>query len=59
MLTPSLLIKARKCEFLRHIFEEIHRGEQEELKLAMCGLSEKYRLANVTAHLSSASGYLV
>lgn len=40
-----------KLEFTRHVFEEIHRGEQDELKLAICGLSEKYQLANVAAHL--------
>ena len=40
-----------KLEFTRHGFEEIHQGEQEELKLALCGLSEKYQLANVAAHL--------
>lgn len=40
-----------KLEFTRHVFEEIHQGEQEELKLAVCGLSEKYQLANVAIHL--------
>lgn len=40
-----------KLEFTRHVFEEIHQGEQEELKLALCGLSEKYQLANVAALL--------
>lgn len=40
-----------KLEFTCHVFEEIHWGEQDELKLAICGLSEKYQLANVAAHL--------
>lgn len=40
-----------KLEFTRHGFKEIHQGEQEELKLAVCGQSEKYQLANVAPHL--------
>lgn len=40
-----------KLEFTRHVLEEIHQGEQEELKLALCRLSEKYQLTNVAAHL--------
>lgn len=40
-----------KLEFTRHVFEEIHNTEQEEFKLAVCGLSEKYQLSDVASYL--------
>lgn len=40
-----------KLEFTKHVFEEIHESQQEELKLAICGLSKKYTLSDVASHL--------
>ena len=41
-----------KLEFTKNVFEEIHNKEQEELKMAVCGLSEEYELADAAAHLT-------
>ena len=40
-----------KLEFVRHVFEEIHEREMRELKLALCGLSDEYRLNKTAEHL--------
>ena len=41
-----------KLEFTRYIFEEVHRKQQEELALAIIGLSGQYDLSNLVAHLA-------
>ena len=41
-----------KLEFTKNIFEEVHRKQQEELALAVIGLSDQYELTKVAAHLT-------
>ena len=41
-----------KLQFTRDVWEAIDRHQQEELKLAICGLSNEYELADVVAHLA-------
>lgn len=41
-----------KLQFTRHIFEELHHKQQEELKLAVIGLSDKYQLSKLSSHLA-------
>ncbi|CAB3989983.1 Cyclin-dependent kinase 2 [Paramuricea clavata] len=41
-----------KLEFTRNLFEEIHNKQQEELKLALWGLSELYQLAPFVDYLT-------
>lgn len=36
--------------------EEVDRHQQEELKLAICGLSNEYELPDVVAHLEVPAG---
>lgn len=36
-----------KLEFTTSVFEEIHRKQQEELRLAIAGISEEYELSEV------------
>ena len=40
-----------KVQFTRNMWEEVDRHQQEELKLAICGVSSEYELAEVVAHL--------
>ena len=40
-----------KLEFAKHVFEEIHGREMRELKLALCGLSEEYKLDKIVEYL--------
>ena len=40
-------VNLTKLEFTRHVWEELDRHPQEELKLAICGLSEEYELADI------------
>lgn len=40
-----------KLEFTKHVFQEIHEREMRELQLALCGLSEEYKLDKVVEHL--------
>ena len=41
-----------KLEFTKNIFEEVHRKQQEELALAVIGLSDQYELMKIAAHLA-------
>ena len=41
-----------KLQFTRHIFEALHQKQQEELQLAVIGLSNEYKLSKVAAHLA-------
>lgn len=41
-----------KLQFTRDVWEEVDRHQQEELQLAICGLSEEYELAELAAHLA-------
>lgn len=40
-----------KLQFTRHVFEELHH-QQQELKLAVIGLSDQYQLSKLSAHLA-------
>lgn len=39
-------------QFTRDIFEELHLKQQQELTLALIGLSDEYQLSKVSAHLA-------
>ena len=41
-----------KLQFTRDVWEAVDRHQQEELQLAVCGLSEEYELADLAAHLA-------
>lgn len=41
-----------KLQFTQHIFEAMHKKQQEELALAVIGLSDEYKLSEVAAHLA-------
>ena len=41
-----------KVDLTKDAWEEVDRHQQEELKLAICGLSNEYELADVVVHLS-------
>ena len=41
-----------KLQFTKDVWEEVDRHQQEELQLAICGLSNEYDLADIVAHLS-------
>ena len=41
-----------KLQLRKDVLEEVDRHQQEEVKLAICGLSNVYELADVVAHLS-------
>ena len=43
--------KLSKLQCTRRIFESIHEREQEELKMAIAGLSEEYELSSHAKHL--------
>ena len=40
-----------KVQFTKNVWEEVDRHQQEELKLAICGVSSEYELAEVVSHL--------
>ena len=40
-----------KLQFTKDVWEEVDSHQQEELTLAICGLSGEYQLADVVAHL--------
>ena len=40
-----------KLEFTRDVFEEVDRHQQEELTLAICGLSNDFELAEIVDHV--------
>ena len=44
-------VNMTKLQFTKDVWEEVDRHQQEELKLAICGLSDEYELADVAAHL--------
>ena len=41
-----------KLEFTTSVFEEIHRKQQDELRLAIAGISEEYQLSEFVSHLA-------
>ena len=41
-----------KLQLTRDVWEQVDRHQQEELQVAVCGLSEEYELADVVAHLA-------
>ena len=41
-----------KLQFTKDVWEEVDRHQQEELQLAICGLSNEYDLADIVVHLS-------
>ena len=41
-----------KLEFMKLVFEEIHKRQMRGLKLALCGLSEEYQLDETVEHLA-------
>lgn len=45
-------VNLTKLQFTRQVWEEVDRHQQEELQLAICGLSEEYELADLAAHLA-------
>ena len=45
-------VNLTKLQFTRDVWEAVDRHQQEELKLAICGLSEEYELADLAAHLA-------
>ena len=40
-----------KVQFTKNVWEEVNRHQQEQLKLAISGVSSEYELAEVVAHL--------
>ena len=44
-------VNLTKLQFTRDVWEEVDRHQQEELKLAICGLSNEYELADMAVHL--------
>ena len=45
-------VNLTKLQFTGDVWEQVDRHQQEELRLAICGLSEEYELADVVAHLA-------
>ena len=45
-------VNLTKLQFTRDVWEQVDKHQQEELQLAICGLSEEYELADVVAHLA-------
>ena len=43
-------VNQSKLQFMRAVWEDVDR-HQQELKLAICGLSNECELADITAHL--------
>ena len=41
-----------KLQFTKDVWEEVDKHQQEELHMAICGLSAEYELADVVAHLA-------
>ena len=41
-----------KVQLTKNVWEEVDRHQQEELKLAICGISNEYKLAEVVSHLT-------
>ena len=41
-----------KLQFTKDVLEEVDKHQQEELHIAICGLSAEYELADVVAHLA-------
>ena len=41
-----------KLEFTKNIFEEVHRKQQQELTLAVIGLSDQYELWKIAAQVA-------
>lgn len=40
-----------KLEFTKHVFEEIHSKQQEQVKLSVIGLSDEYKLSDTASQL--------
>ena len=45
-------VNLTKLQFTGDVWEQVDSHQQEELQLAICGLSEEYELADVVAHLA-------
>ena len=45
-------VNLTRLQLTRDVWEQVDRHQQEEIQLAMCGLSEEYELADVVAHLA-------
>ena len=45
-------VNLTKLQFMRDVWEQVDKHQQEELQLAICGSIEEYELADVIAHLS-------
>ena len=41
-----------KLQLTKDVWEEVDKHQQEELNMAICGLSAEYELADVVAHLA-------
>lgn len=50
--TDKSKVDLTKLQFTRDVWEQVDMHQQEELKLAICGLSEEYELADLVAHLA-------
>ena len=44
--------KLTKLEFTKHVFKEVHRKQQEEMTLAIIGISDQYELSKMAAYLA-------
>ena len=40
-----------KLEFVRDVWEKVDEQQQLEMKLAMCGMSDEFELADIASHL--------
>ena len=50
--TDKSKVDLTKLQFTREVWEQVDMHQQEELKLAICGLKEEYELAHLVAHLA-------
>ena len=54
--TEKSKVDLTKLQFTRDVWEQVDMHQQEELQLAICGLSEEYELADLVAHLAVSAG---
>ena len=45
-------VNLTKLQFTRDVWEQVDKHQHKQLQLAICGLSEEYKLADVIAHLA-------
>ena len=50
--TEKCKVDLTKLQFTRDVWEQVDMHQQEELQLAICGLSEEYELADLVTHLA-------